>query len=312
MWLSANRENVDAFLLALLLASTTWLIHNLSLKYNETLTVKLAAYSNIEGHMERAVSTVDVSAVCRATGYRFINFAFGKGLHEVKLHIDPEDLRSLDGDVYYISSERLKDYSKDLFGSEVTVDRFLLDSLYLRFNKENYKKVPVRVMQRLSFTPQYMSRDGIKIEPDSILVYGEASRLDGVDEVCTEIISLKKLASDASGKVALEKLPGLRFSDKSVNWSIKTNRYVEISEKAVISVKNVPVGKSLFVYPSVVDVKIRYIFPPLPDAGNVEFYVDYVDFLSSVNGQCIIKTLPLPEGVLGYELSRDIVECVTK
>lgn len=312
-WLSANREDVIVFLLALLLASTTWLIHNLSLKYNEILSVQINASSNIEGRMEKAVSPVSASATCRATGYRFLRFAAGNARHIVNVRFAPEDLRYLDGDTYYITSERLKDYGNLLFGSEVTVDHFINDTVFFRFSKENFRKVPVHVVDRVSFAPQYMSRDGLIVTPDSVLVYGESSRIDCIDEVFTEMISLHNLKADASGNASLERIRGVRFSDKSVGWSIKTERYVEIDKVCKIAVRNVPDDKSLFVYPSTVNAKIRYLFPLVPDIEKTDiFYVDYNDFVSSVNGQCLVRALPLPDGILGYELSTDIVECVIK
>lgn len=312
-WLSANREDVTVFLLALLLASTTWLIHNLSLKYNEILSVQINASSNIEGRMEKAVSPVSASATCRATGYRFLRFATGNARHIVNVRFAPEDLRYLDGDTYYITSERLKDYGNLLFGSEVTVDHFIKDTVFFRFSKENFRKVPVHVVDRVSFAPQYMSRDGLIVTPDSVLVYGESSRIDCIDEVFTEMISLHNLKADASGNASLERIRGVRFSDKSIGWSIKTERYVEIDKVCKIAVRNVPDDKSLFVYPSTVNAKIRYLFPLVPDIEKTDiFYVDYNDFVSSVNGQCLVRALPLPDGILGYELATDIVECVIK
>lgn len=312
-WLSANREDVTVFLLALLLASTTWMIHNLSLKYNEILSVQINASSNIEGRMEKAVSPVSTSATCRATGYRFLRFAAGNARHIVNVRFEPEDLRYLGGDTYYITSERLKDYGNLLFGSEVTVDHFIKDTVFFRFSKENFRKVPVHVVDRVSFAPQYMSRDGLVVTPDSVLVYGESSRIDRIDEVFTEMISLHNLKADASGNASLERIRGVRFSDKSVGWAIKTERYVEIDKVCKIAARNVPDDKSLFVYPSTVNAKIRYLFPLVPDIEKTDiFYVDYNDFVSSVNGQCLVRALPLPDGILGYELATDIVECVIK
>ena len=47
-------------LLALLLAFSIWVIHNLSLKYNDYLTVSVAARCSIDGHSALASNTCDV------------------------------------------------------------------------------------------------------------------------------------------------------------------------------------------------------------------------------------------------------------
>lgn len=310
LWLAANREDVSLFLLALFLASATWLIHNLALKYNEELTVQIVALSNIEGRMEKAVAPVEASATCRATGYRFLRFSMGGRPMGVKVRFAPEDLHYVEGDLFYITSDRLKNYSKEIFGTGLTVDHFNKDTLYFRFSSENCRKVPVHVVERTSFAPQYMSRHGLRVSPDSVTVYGEASRIDNIEEVFTDIISLRNLDSPADGTVSLETVPGVRFSRRSIDWSIDVQRFVEMDKVASIAVRNLPKNKSLILYPSKVQVRMKYLFPLVPDIEDVEiFYVDYGDFASSISGQCLIKADELPDGILGYELSRDIAEC---
>ena len=60
-------------LLALLLAFSTWLIHNLSLRYNDYLRVSVVARCNIEGHADVSANKCEVIARCRTTGYKVIN-----------------------------------------------------------------------------------------------------------------------------------------------------------------------------------------------------------------------------------------------
>ena len=43
-------RDVTVFLLSLLLASSVWLLHNLSLNYSDLVSIPVTAQSNIEGH----------------------------------------------------------------------------------------------------------------------------------------------------------------------------------------------------------------------------------------------------------------------
>ena len=61
-----------AFLLALLLAFSTWIIHRLSLNYSVYLKVDVVAESNIEGRSNESVSGTEVMAKCRTTGWRIL------------------------------------------------------------------------------------------------------------------------------------------------------------------------------------------------------------------------------------------------
>ena len=48
-YLHTNGRDVAVFLLSLLLAFSIWIIHNLSLRYNDYLKVSVVARCNIEG-----------------------------------------------------------------------------------------------------------------------------------------------------------------------------------------------------------------------------------------------------------------------
>ena len=52
------------FLLALLLAFSIWLIHNLALNYKDIFSVSVVAQCNISGHAEESANKCDVTARC--------------------------------------------------------------------------------------------------------------------------------------------------------------------------------------------------------------------------------------------------------
>ena len=61
-------------LLALLLAFSIWVIHNMALKYNDNLQASVVAVSNIDGHASKAINECLVTAKCRATGYKLLMY----------------------------------------------------------------------------------------------------------------------------------------------------------------------------------------------------------------------------------------------
>ena len=65
-------------ILSLLLAFSVWLIHNLSLRYNAFLSVNVSAVSNLQGHSDVSAGDAEVTARCRATGYKDIFEAEGQ------------------------------------------------------------------------------------------------------------------------------------------------------------------------------------------------------------------------------------------
>ena len=66
-------------ILSLLLAFSVWLIHNLALKYNANLTVKVIAECNLDGHENTSAATAEITARGRATGYNIIEAYISRG-----------------------------------------------------------------------------------------------------------------------------------------------------------------------------------------------------------------------------------------
>ena len=83
------------FLLALLLAFSTWIIHNLSLKYSVYLKVQVFAESNIEGCEQKSISGSEIMARCRTTGWRILyHRIIDDGIVEVAFLLQSSSMRA--------------------------------------------------------------------------------------------------------------------------------------------------------------------------------------------------------------------------
>ncbi|MBQ8838566.1 MAG: hypothetical protein IJ005_04530, partial [Bacteroidales bacterium] len=118
-------------LLALLSAFCIWLIHNLSLKYNDYLTVSIIAECNIEGHSDISSNKCEVVARCRTTGYNLIRSSIF--MRERKVEFEPSVMKHMKNDIFYVTSSDLLEYGHLLYGSDVTVEYFASDTLFFRF-----------------------------------------------------------------------------------------------------------------------------------------------------------------------------------
>ena len=289
-------------LLALLLAFSIWLIHNLALNYNDFFNVSVVAQCNIPGHAAESSNKCEVTARCRATGYKLIRAHIGKRkAHQVAFRTS--DMIHYNDDIFYITSGRLQEYSHLIFGPGVSVDYYLSDTLFFRFPYENFKKVSIEPISVVTFREQYMADGRLSVEPDSMLIYGEPYILDGVDKVYTRTINRSDVYEDISGIIGLEKIKGVRFSVDQVRYQLDVKRFVEIELNLPVRTINVPHGKSLKVYPSEAKVKLRCSFPLIedPEKGLV-LQADYNDFQNSRTGKCSLKLSNLTRGVIGYEI----------
>lgn len=311
--LKTNGGDLAGFLLSLLLAFGVWMAHNLSLQYSSLISMPVIAESNIEGRANISSNTTSVVARCRTTGYNLLGKNRSASRKQVHVYFLPEDLHHEEGDVYTISANELGGYVKEIFGDDVQLESFVSSSVQFRFPVENHKRVPVQPISVISYKSQYTSTSPLVMSPDSVTVYGEPIRLEKLDRVHTETITLQNLSSGAHGVARLEVPNGVRLSTEEVSYSLDVTRYVEVRSEVTIAVRNVPAGKELNVYPSVAEMVLRCSFPLGYDPSEgVRFYIDYKDFVNSIGGRCVPHVEGLSSAVIDYSLEPQVFECIEK
>lgn len=308
--LNITGRDLAVFLLALLLAFSTWLIHNLSLKYTDYLSVSVIAQCSIEGRSPQSVNYSDIIARGRATGYRFIISDIRKGRIPTYVEFKAQSMRHKEGDLFYILSSDLAEYSHLIYGDGVSLEYFVSDTVFFRFPEVSHKKVPVQPAFSVTYMPQYMADGQLEITPDSVTVYGEPYRLESIDRVFTEPIKHSDLSSSVQGLVRLEQSPELRYSIDDVHYKLDVRRFVEIVTTLPVSAINVPSDKKMVIYPSSAEVRIKCIFPLEDDPlDGLALYVDYGDFLNSLSGKCQVRIMGAPRGLIAYDVEPVAVNC---
>lgn len=310
-YLKTNGRNISAFVLSLLLAFGIWVLHSLSLNYTNMVSIAVTARSNLDGYARLSSNTAVITARCRATGFDFYRMQRSVRGTPLVMDVDPGDLHHVSGDEFSLTGDAIERSAGRLLGNGTNIESVLTDSLRFVFPKENSKRVPVHPNFSMTLRPQYVNTGAFDIEPDSVTIYGEPYKLENIDRVYTEPLHLQDLDKSVSGEIALEKLRGIRCSAEKITYSIEVVRYVEIEADMPVSIRNVPPGKRLTVYPGTVKVFFRCAFPvTVSPQERVHFYIDYNDYLNSLSGQCVVKNDGMPVGVIGFTVDPEVFECI--
>lgn len=308
--LNISGRDLAVFLLALLLAFSIWLIHNLSLKYNDYLTASVKAQCNIEGHTNVSLNSSDVIARCRATGYKAIMSDIKAGRKPVTVAFDPSVMRYMEDDLFYVLASDLTEYTHLIYGDGVTLEYFVSDTIFFRFPEVDHKKVPVHPVYTVSYMPQHISKGNLEVIPDSVVLYGESRVLENIDRVLTEPIKHSSLSSDIQGLVRLEKIKDVRLSVSEVHYLLDVCRYVEVKVTLPVTPVNVPADKKLIPFPSNANVLLRFSFPLESDPEGLELKADYEEYIRSLSGMCTLTLGGEPKGLISYEVEPVAVNCV--
>lgn len=309
--MNLGRRDWAVLLPALLLAFSIWLIHNLSLKYNDYLRVYVVAHCNMDGHSEVSANRAEVIARCRTTGYNVIRTDLrGRG-KAVDVNFDASEMKHKDGDVFYLTASDLQEYAHVFYGDDVTVEYFLTDTLFFRFPYEDFKRVPVQPVYSLSYESQYMADGDFEVVPDTVTVYGQPFQLENIEKVYTKPIKFSNVSEDLQGVIGIESIKGLRVPVTEVHYSQDVTRFVELQRSLPVQVINLPADKGMIALPSYVDVTLKCAFPLQSDPWEgLRAEVNYNDFQTSLGGKCIVRASSLSRGVIEFESDPIAVDCV--
>jgi hypothetical protein len=299
------------FATSLVLALLIWLLSNLSRSYSGVLGVSVVAECNLQGYSNISSNSAMLSARCRAEGFRLLREGTRRSRKPVQVAFDRADLRHAAGERFFVTGNVMNNYLRQIFGDKVDVEDIITDTLYFLFSPENNKRVPVNFAGDFSYRSQYMASGPLKLTPDSVTVYGDKARLDLVDHVSTAQIFPDDVHDVQHGVLRLRRIKGVRLSDETVSYELPVSRYVEMRSELPVTVRNVPSGRHLDVFPSRATVVLHCTFPVGHDPFEAfELYIDYADFASSLSGRCVARVPELPRGVLDYRVEPAVFDCI--
>lgn len=308
---------IRQLLLALVATLFVWLVHTLSLEYTSSMQFSVKLSTDLDGYEESAVSNEPLMLHGTATGYRIMrNRGFGGKLTQLEIFVERKYLTKIAGheNMFRVNVSDIGDKVISALGDIASVDFFESEYLTFTLHKQDFRKVPVIATSSISYRSQYMPVRDMVLTPDSVLVYGSRSELEGVNEIHTAVIYHRGVRKNIQGYVALEKGNGnLRLSQDKVLYSINVSRYVEATEQKEIKVKNLPPDKSLVLFPPKVEVTYRFPFDRSARSNpELEFYVDYEDCTASAGTRVIPKMEESDAVIYSYRLKPVTVEFIVR
>ena len=278
-------------ILCFITAFFLWVVYTLSNEYTTYFRFPMEVETNLEGHtnISRSDNTLFIRGTAR--GFYIIRNTWRKRIPPVQIFADRELLHEVpeSEDEFYLLSANIDNLVNDALSTDLELETVLSDTIRLRYPREHFKKVPVRFVSDLSYQPQFMSFEPVRLTPDSVLVYARESYLEIIEEVKTRKITLGNLSQSVEGIARLEIPENTRLSHAESEYRIPVLRYVEMSFQVPVTTRNVPYRRELFILPDLVTIQFRC---PFREAGGItsedfRLVVDYKDFVQKESGKII-------------------------
>ena len=321
----ARRSSIDNFykkrggdlfvlIFSLLLAFFMWSMYRLSLEYSSVFEYKVNLSTNLVGRSRSAVSQNSVIIRGSASGFSIIQQKIED--NEISIYMDSQYLKKegVDGDLFGVNSNDIKGALQSSLGSEFKIESVVSDTLVFAFPKQSYKKVPVKLLSKVTCRPQFAVFSEISTTPDSVYIYGEYDKISTIDYVQTRNIRKNMADSPIQGVVKLSEIEGIRFSESEVYYSIDVQRYYENSCQVSVSVVNDPMGSLVTIFPQEVTVtywalyRKRNITPA--DFSIVADYSQLFNSASSSEKNIRLELLSAPEELFNVRIVPQYVGCL--
>lgn len=298
---------------SLLLAFFMWSTMKLSRNYSSYVKYRVEVTTNIPGHKNMALSEDVLVIGAKSTGFNIIKNLNGREDNTLLVEgIDPRHFHKCpnEEEKFYLLPDNIRQKIQDALGTDITVESLATDTLFFTFPQQWSRKVPVVANSIITYGRQYMPYSPVAIKPDSVLIYGDAATISGIDRVSTQAIKNSNAIRSISGVVRLVPLQGVRYSVEEVVYSQEIGRYVEGTVRVPVTISDAPSYANVAIVPQEVTIRYRQPFGKARPLSSQDFSVEigYDEImLKDVVRPAVTR---LPEGILEYDVQPKFVECI--
>lgn len=288
-----ERKRFFMLVICLLIAIAAWLFMALNNKYVYTAKTVLK-YDNIpqkKAFHPLQSDTVDLQV--EGTGWQLL-FA--------RLRIKPQSisisLEKLNNRNFIVFSEQLYNVNRQLETSQKIIS-VKPDTLYFDFSQKTVKRVPVKLVSRISFMKQYGVSDPIEITPDYVTISGPEQELKKIKEWKTDSLKLNDVQYNTKTVVGMvqSKMKNVSIFPASAEIKIPVDEFTEKILEVPLKVINNRDYYSIKLYPR--KVKITFLVAlskyHLVNEEFIEAVVDINEWKELNHGRLSVKIMRFPD-----------------
>lgn len=242
---AVERRKLSIFLTCLILAVFAWLFFSLSNNYEYDVKTAVSFKNPPLNKAFNPLQSDTVTLTVKGTGWQLLFTKMRIYPKEVKVSLSPLQKRN-----FVTFTNQLKEINKD-YSTEQKIINVVPDTLYFDFTTRKVKKVPVKLLTKLTFIKQFGQSKDIILDPAEVTVTGPQSELDKISFWPSDTLIKKKVNNDIIGNVNLGrsnepnisifpsqsqvKIPVEEFTERSLNIPVKV-----INNKEYYNIKLIP------------------------------------------------------------------------
>lgn len=213
-----------------------------------------------------------------------------------------------------IASKNFDAVLKEQLNANTKIESYSPDTIKVLISKIESKTVPVKLVGRIKFRPQYIQIGEITISPDKVEIFGTKEDLKEIDslETVTADSLFEDVFENTTQIVPLKKNEKISFQESQVQVDLKAEQVAEKTIDVVgINSKNVPSNLTLKTFPASARVKCKAGISNWDKINSSSFtlFVDYKK-IDSKSNKLSIEVARVDEGIFDVSLHPEQVEFV--
>ncbi len=311
--LKGNRDLL-AFLIFLVLSTGLWFLNALRKEYT-TIIKYPVNYTNFpDDYILLGKPTDFVDLKIHSIGYNILPYYLGNIISPIDLNVSSFRKTEQGGGVgaFVLTRTLIRGISNKM-SNGVDLIEINPDTLFVRFEKKESKKVPVVFRSTLKFKSSYYQSGNVKIAPDSVVVAGPASIVDTINFIPTNYTTFEELSDTLVRNIVLNNPANTTVDQGRVVVNIPVEPFTEKELQIPLTIKNVPDSLKLKMFPSEVIVTFAVAVSKFNKVKSEDFNA-FVDYKTYEGGQLPdrlkVRLNPNFEDIKNVSYSPLFVECL--
>jgi hypothetical protein len=244
------RKKILLFSVFLLISIFIWFLNALSKNYTTEIEFPLSYEGFPEDRVFVGQLPEELTLRISAHGYAILRYNVFRKPVPISFRLSALTFNRRDSTRGDILTRYLRDQVSSQLPPELQLIEIKPDTLHFQFARSITKKLEIVPDLRFEVDNQFTIRDGIRLEPDSVMVTGPDVILDTLGQIFTVRNELGQLTKNYSSKVKLKPIPDLVYNTSRVDCSIELERYTEVQLTLPVAVLNLPDTIAVQTFPS--------------------------------------------------------------
>ena len=288
-----EQKRFGAIIICVTCAVGAWLFLALNKKYPYTVQTELLYKDEPQGKAFKALQPDTVDLKVEGTGWQLL-FA--------RLRIKPPSitvsLQKLNTRSYVVFSEQLDQVNRQLETSQKVIS-IKPDTLYFDFSRRTNKRVPLKLISKLTFAPQHGISQEIKLTPSYVNISGPHEELQKMHIWHTDSLKLNDIKGNVDTRINLLKnaISNVSIYPTSVGVKIPVDEFTEKTIEVPLSILNNKEYHDVKLYPKKVTITLLVALSNYAktDDDQLKAAVDLAEWKVLGHNKLSVKITKLPE-----------------